>query len=807
MLALQGLAWAAAAGGAEETFWSFRPLGSPRLPEVRDKRWVAAPVDHFVLAPLEARGRAPGPAASRGVLIRRVAFDLIGLPPEPEKVDAFLADSSPRAYGKVVDRLLASPHFGERWGRHWLDVARYAEDDIRGLSQETYSNAWRYRDWVIRAFNDDLPFPLFLKAQIAGDLLAERDSRDLLPALGFFGLGPWYYDIAVPAVARADERHERVDALTRGFLGLTVACARCHDHKFDPFSMRDYYALAGVFASSEYREFPLAEPGVVAEYHRLEQMVKEQEEAVKEYGKESGERLAQILAAGTARYLEAAWQVLGPDRFDLARVVAASRLDRETLERWVDYLGRRERDHPFLSEWDALPASGGAHGHAAAIAGRFQAMLLAIVEEKKRIDEENRITLGVGKKKRPAGTPLPNGFVSYEDFCPGCQVEVKALSRDRYVLWNDVFGSGPRRDPEGKGRRGGVLVYEGSQIDRWLDGAWKAHLGELRAELERRRKALPARYPFLHLVGEAPAAANLRIHRRGSPYDLGDETLRAFPAALHGTGAAPFQRGSGRLELAEAIAGHPLAARVMVNRIWQHLFGQGLVRTPGNFGRLGDRPSHPELLEYLARRLVESGSVKAIIREIVLSSTYQAAGGAAGGETSADGLTGRRERRRLDVESLRDAILAVSGSLDACLGGPSVDLAADRTRRTVYGKVSRFRLEATLALFDFPHPAVTSEKRNVTQVPLQRLFYLNSDFIQEQAARLAERLAVEAPANDEARLRRAWRLLYAREPSEVQVRLGIRFLQEAAAGGESKMPPLAQLAQALLGSNEFGFLE
>src|SRR5437867_2295173 len=298
----------------QRAFWSFQPIHTPALPEVKDTSWVKSSIDRFILARLETQRLKPVEAADKRTLIRRANFDLTGLPPTPEEVEAFLNDSSPDAFAKVVDRLLASPHYGERWGRYWLDVARYGEDDGRGLSQESYPNAFRYRDWVIQAFNEDMPYDLFVKAQIAGDLLERKDRDKFLPGLGFFGLGPWYYDITVPLQARADERHDRVDVLTRGFLGLTVACARCHDHKFDPISTKDYYALAGVFASSQYREYPLAPESVVNAYHLHQKKIKEQEVAIKQFMQTEGSQLGEILARRISIYMVAAWKVLEEQR-------------------------------------------------------------------------------------------------------------------------------------------------------------------------------------------------------------------------------------------------------------------------------------------------------------------------------------------------------------------------------------------------------------------------------------------------------------------------------------------------------------
>ncbi len=325
----------------QRAFWAFQPLHRPFLPKVRDKTWPRSDMDSFILAKLEARGLTPVEAADKRTLIRRLSFDLIGFPPTPVEVEAFLEDSSSSALARVVDRLLASPHFGERWARYWLDVARYAENDRKG----PYPNAWRYRDWVVEAFNQDMPYDLFVKAQITGDLL--KDSKNLLAGLGFFVLGPWYYDLPTPAKARAQELEDRVDTLTRGFLGLTGACARCHDHKYDPISRQDYYSLAGIFKNSPYQEYPLVSEAVVEEYKRQEEKVKGVEKEIEEFLGAMKKQLTGIFVRRTSSYMVPAWKMLGSPKPELAKVAEEEKLDPQILDRWVKYLGNREKSQPL----------------------------------------------------------------------------------------------------------------------------------------------------------------------------------------------------------------------------------------------------------------------------------------------------------------------------------------------------------------------------------------------------------------------------------------------------------------------------
>jgi len=829
----------------QRSFWAFQPLHRSEPPQVREEDWVKTPIDRFLLSRIEAKGLKPVSPADKRTLIRRATFDLTGLPPTPEEVQAFLQDTSPKAFAKLVDRLLASPHYGERWGRYWLDVARYGEDDIRGTSQESYPNAFRYRDWVIQAFNDDLPYDLFVKAQIAGDLLPAKDRERLVPGLGFFGLGPWAYDTTVPLQARADERHDKVDVLTRGFLGLTVACARCHDHKFDPISMKDYYALAGIFYSSPYQEYPLAAPQVVETYHQHQQKIKSVEEEIKQFTETQSNQLSEIFAFKTSSYMLAAAKVLSLDHGMqqtsdasklgrpgnpaasapiassnasadhsaasravsveksyplLSKVAETDKLDAELLERWVKYLASSERDHPFLADWDKAMKTGAPPEALKLLADQVQSTLLTIIREKKEIDARNHIILEQSKPTKSARmTALPNGFSTYEEFCPGCNVSVESLERNKFVFWNELVGEK------------GILHFEGEPLERRLNPLWLSHLTGRRAELEALKKASPGPYSYFHGLSDSDQPGNLKIHLRGSPFNLGDEAPRRFLEILSDDGPRPFAGGSGRLQLAEAIAGQPLTARVVVNRIWKHHFGQGIVMTPSNFGRLGDRPSHPELLEYLASRLIEENwSIKSVHREIMLSAVYQLSSEQSDSNFAVDPdnrLLWRANRRRLDAEATRDAVLLVSGNLNPALGGPSSELDAGNSRRTLYGRVSRFKLNSTLDLFDFPNPSITNEQRNVTHVPLQKLFFLNSDFIAQESNLLAERLKAQFANDDALKIRRAYQLCFGRDATEGEVQLGLEFLRKRADKPVTGVSPWQQYSQVLLSSNEFVFVD
>ena len=766
----------------QRNFWAFRPVRKPALPSVRNEAWVRAPLDRFVLAKLEAKGLQPANRAAKRTLIRRAYFDLIGLPPTPEQVDAFLGDQSRNAFGAVLDGLLASPHYGERWGRHWLDVARYSDDRLQSTQMDPYPNSFRYRDWVIQAFNDDMPYDLFVKAQIAGDLIAAKAGggvvkQPLVGGLGFYGLS-----------SLLQGQDDRVDATARGFLALTVGCARCHDHKFDPIPTEDYYALLGIFTSTELDEYPLAPALAVEDYKRQEEKVEKEEEAFKKFLDIQSAQLVDVLASQTSAYVMAAWQAIGPLKREAEKVARSESLDQETLGRWVRYLGAAPRQHPLFDDWDALVIRDHARDHTpkqvAAMADSMQKLVLEIIAEKKELDENNKVRLGESKAARKLN-----------------EIELLSLERDRYFLWRDVASNRGFEMPAEF--ESGILYYGGRKIDRFLDGVWRDHVGAKRARLEALREMMPEKYPFFHVVSDVDEPENEHVHIRGNKDNLGEEVPRRFLSVLSDGDSRPFSKGSGRLELAEAIAdpANPLTARVMVNRVWLNHFGQALVRTPSNFGQMGERSSHPELLDYLAARFVEiDWSIKALHREIMLSSTYALAAARVAKNEEADPenrLLWRANRRRLDVEAMRDALLFVAGRLDPSVGGEAADLAGGANdRRTVYGYVSRRRLDTMLGLFDFPNPTVTSPRRILTSTPLQGLFFLNSELVMEAADALAGRLRQEAGEDDRARIRRAYGVVFGREPTGDEMRLGREFV-------EAEPDSWPRYAQALLSSAEF----
>jgi hypothetical protein len=672
-----------------KTWWSFQPVRQVAAPVVTAKEWPTKKVDAFILAKLEGRGLKPSPSADRRTLAQRAYVDLIGLKPTFEEVEAFTSDRSPDSFERLVERLLASPHYGERWGRYWLDVARYAEDNPTAeTTNPPYPFAWRYRDWVIEAINKDVPYDRFVKLQLAADLMPET-SREDLRALGYLGAAPVYHkdhrlSADVVYTFLTDDWDERVDAVTRGLLGLTVACSRCHDHKFDPIPTKDYYSLTGVFASTMRVDRPLfnVDPKTEARFfwvrNRLFDLHYSMDLAVTEPS-----------TLEDAEGKKAAWQ-------------------REIDELRAEMEGLRDRYPQLVKNVE-----------------RYWAPI-----------------------RPPAATPKP---LAEKEATP------ERKPRRRLVASTEPFVN---------------AVYDARQD---VDGS-------------------DASYTFLRYKPGEPR--DLPVMLRGNVTSPGEPAPRGFLTVL-AKGDPRFHQGSGRLELAERIFtdAAPLTARVIVNRVWAWHFGRPLVGTPSDFGTQGDKPTHPELLDDLAARFIANGwSMKWLHREIMLSSAYQQSSRPRADAEQADptnSLLWRMNPRRLDAEAFRDTLLRIGGALDVRLYGPSEDLDDPaNTRRTVYGTVSRNKLNSFLKLHDFPDASQTSPARDQTITPLQQLFVMNSAFIRAQAATVVKDASEpDAPAL----VRKLYRKILARDPSSKELDLALTYLKSGSAD---------EYAQVLLASNE-----
>lgn len=933
---------------AARQFWSFQPVQKPETPAVKQLDWASGEIDFFTLAKMEEIGLAPVATTSKRTLIRRATFDLIGLPPTPAEVEAFLQDDSPNAFETVIDRLLQSKHYGERWGRYWLDVARYAEDQAHTFAVRANSSGYRYRDWVIDAFNSDLPYDQFVRLQIAGDLIGPQsdnsvgstgnpsvpDNYDHLIALGFFGLGAQYYKNSDKAKAAADELDDRVDTLTRGFLGLTVSCARCHDHKFDPIPTQDYYSLAGIFSSSKLHNASLCTAEDISAYNEGQKQIKQAEEEVKKFLANVKTSAAESRVDQIASYMRAVWEIRSARRsgesVKEAEFAEAKGLNPFFLKRWDTFLDPQQQDKiPALAEWFALDQADDGHGNAedaevltasdwvGHVASAFQARVQrdirirdgitdeqfddAIVEHTagsprfvtplvtksrptakikanirdakqlilvvsdggngrscdhadwiapKIIGEQGELKLtelkwvkhegdsGIrvntnfhGKPIRVGGKEYPEGIgvhatstitfdlpAGYDRFEAIGGLDNSGADQggcgDQASVQFSVYTETPTSEPLLSfvlGKDGPFAVPE-NELEKYLEGQQREDLLKLRDAVESAKQDAPPMYAIAHSYTES-RPADMKVFVRGNPARQREVAPRRFLRILAGEDRINYTSGSGRRELADAIADpeNPLTARVMVNRIWQHHFGRGIVGTPSNFGRLGELPTHPELLDYLAARFIESGwSIKTLHREIMLSTTYRLSSNWNQGNAEIDAdnrYLWKANRRRLDIESWRDALLNVAGTLDRTFGGPSTNLSdQNNVRRTVYAKISRHQLDDLLRLFDFPDANITSSKRTETTVPQQQLFVLNSPFMIKQAKAFSARLHRDASENDSERIQLAFQLAYGRTPSEAEAELGLAYLQ-GIHDPDNQLTRWESYAQVLLGSNELMYVD
>jgi hypothetical protein len=765
-------------------FWAFQPLGSPAVPTPRRSDWARTDVDRFLLAKLEDKQLSPAPEASRRAWLRRVTFNLTGLPPTPAEVDAFETDSSPDSHARVVDRLLASPHYGERWARHWLDLVRFAETNGHEFDNNKL-DAWQYRDYVIRAFNEDVPYNTFVREHIAGDLLPQprlsRDGHKLESPLATNFL--WFGEVLNSATdsikSRADTVDNQLDVIGKTFLGLTVACARCHDHKFDPIPTLDYYGMAGILHSTGMREAVVDSPSRAAAIHA-----------------------AHLRAAPVQRNPGRSKIVLRPgdelwEGFDGAN--------------WGDWFSSGEAFAGGPRDGIADSAGRGANELVGSLTSRKFRMpkrwvhirMNATKGDRSLVEREPvRVTLVADDYKSLHYLGTGSGkfeWVSHRMTLPFqrmCYFEIVDRSRTGNVAVDAIVFSDDSTPP-------GVETIE---PPAWQDPS-----------------PLPVTLPESNfgMIAWDESSANTRLHIRGSHQNLGDEVPRHFLQVMWRSPEPPRVSGSGRLQFAGWLTGDaaPLLARVYVNRVWKHHFGHGLVRTTDNFGLTGERPSHRELLDYLAARFIAGGwSTKKLHRDILLSSAYRMASRSDAAAAAADprnDLLHHFPVRRLEAEAVRDAMLAVSGALRPVLYGPSVvphiskyqdgrgkpksgPLDGDG-RRSIYIEVRRNFLTPLFLAFDYPLPISTIGARGTSTVPSQALILLNNEFVLQQASLWAARVAAAPGAGPPDQVRQLFRQAFGRTPEQWETDAALAFLRNGR--------PLADLAHVLFNSAEFLYVE
>ena len=811
---------------AGRQFWAFQAPRAAPLPAVQDAAWPRSTVDHWLLARLEQDGLHPAPDADRATLLRRLTFDLLGLPPTPAEIDAFLADDAPDAVERVVDRLLDSPQFGERWGRHWLDVARFAESSGGGRSM-VFPQAWRYRDYVIRSFNTDKPFDRFLTEQLAGDLLPATDleqQQDQLIATAFLMLGATNYEEQDKQQLEMDVIDEQLDVLGKGLLGMTIGCARCHDHKFDPIPTHDYYALAGIFRSTDF----LRHSNVSTWTERPLPLPEAQQQVVLAYQAQVTELEQQLQRARAQADAKQEVRIAAVTEFP--GIVLDDTQARRVGE-WVesssvppyigagylrdDNAGKGSKTLTFTPEF---PREGLYEVRLAYTASGNRATNVPI----EILHRDGEFSTQINQKEKPS---IDGRFVSLGTFRfdPSNQwfLLVSNEGTDGHVIVDAVQflpADAPAVTAEADADANGAAKQRQAAAKR---------VRELEARIKELKAQAPPQ-PVAMIVGEATQIADCRICIRGNISTLGEPAPRGFLQVAQLSNPMPLSdKESGRRELAAWITDprHPLTARVFVNRVWQHLFGAGLVRTVDNFGTTGERPSHPELLDQLALQFQQDGwSVKQLIRSLVLSRAYQmssTADPAAAAHDPDNRLLWRMNRRRLDAEAIRDALLAASGELDLTPGGPTIrpdkgeSLTADGeynyvftdTRRSVYTPIFRNRLHELFEVFDFADPNATVGARNVSTVAPQALFLLNSSFVMERARRASEAILARTDLDHDGRIELAFRQTLGRSPKPAEAEIA-----RQAVGGSDDLPAAERQAawerlyQALFASLDFRYL-
>ena len=801
--------------------WAFQPLSWPtQLASVERTQAASAtnPIDRFVLAKLRDVGLSPSPTADRRTLLRRVSLDLIGLPPTPGEMEAFLADEQPDAFERVVDRLLSSPQYGERWGRHWLDVARYA--DTKGyvfFEEKKFPWAWTYRDYVIRSLNDDLPFDRFVLEQLAADQLELGDDKRPLAAMGFLTLGGRFMNNL------HDVLDDRIDVVSRGLLGLTATCARCHDHKFDPIPQADYYSLYGVFRSSIEPTLPpefLPQPQT-EEYAKFSTEMNARLKKLSDFV--TGKHAALVTSARVraAEYLLAAQaQMEKPPTDDFMLLADTNDINPTMTLRWqVTLEAARKKPHPIWQPWTAYvgqvsnlpvnqePSADQWRSIAKAVAGQVENLphnplvIAAVCEPPPQ---------SLAEVAQRYGELLKRIDAKWQETVKQ-QPDAKSLSDPQEEEIRRVL-YGPDAPPDVPLAMGwGFLSLF---PDRPTQGEYQKLIKEVE-QWSMTTAGAPAR--AMVLVDDA-TPFEPRLFQRGNPNRLGVSVPRQS-LGIATPDRQPFTTGSGRLELARSIVDprNPLTARVFVNRVWMHHFGTGLVKTPSDFGLRSDPPSHPELLDWLAANFVKSGwSVKWLHRTIVLSATYQQRSGELNATNSPlvtnnlplsldsdNRWLSHTNRRRLEWESLRDSLLFVSGDLNRRVGGESVELLSGFVpRRTMYGTLDRLDVPNLLTTFDFPTPAATNPQRDSTTVAPQALFLMNGDLTFEVASRLLRRSEIASVNETDSRVRQLFLICFQRIPMESEQQTAREFLGDA-----PSLERWTSFAQSLLLANEFAFVD
>jgi Protein of unknown function (DUF1553)/Protein of unknown function (DUF1549)/Planctomycete cytochrome C len=755
-----------------EEHWSYKPPSQYAPPEVNDASWVK-PIDRFILQKLEAQKLAPSKQADRRTLMLRAHFVLTGLPPTYQEVEAFVADNNPDSFARLVDRLLASKHYGERWARHWLDIARFAETTgyLAGSADTTYPYAYTYRDYVINAFNDDKPYDQFVMEQIAADKLdLPEDKKAAMAALGYLTVGRKFMGNTNDII------DDRIDVVSRGFLGLSVTCARCHDHKYDPIPTADYYSLYGVFASSsEPPELPLlGKPEENPQYAEFVAARTEKEREVESWLDNKRIQTEKELRSRVADYLDYFAKTRpNSGHSDVKQLGARGALRPQATQRWKRYLADQSgSSHPLWLLWyrlSEIPAEG------------FKDKAPALLNDPSSVELQAKFHQGLlaALRANPPESMEAAAKIIGQHIEDADAAWTAAREKD-----NSLTGLADQQQEQLR-----AILYENDSptvldLDRMRTHLNQAERNEYNQQLSK-VKAVESKHPGAPgramALKESDSPHNPVVFVRGQPGNRGDAVPRRFLQILsHVDGGQPFANGGGRLDLARAIANsnNPLTARVIVNRIWQQHFGYGLVRTSSDFGSRGELPTHPELLDYLAAEFMADGwSIKRLQQRIMLSAVWQQSSDSRPEGQAIDPenrLLWRMPRRRLEFEPLRDRWLMVAGQLDLTVGGRSVKVHEDGTRRGLYAYLDREDIPSLLASFDVPSPDASQAMRSKTTVPQQSLFMINSKFLIDRAKALSDSTASIVDLDQ--RIAEFYHRTLARRPRPEEVALAKQFL-------------------------------
>ena len=795
-------------------FWAFKPIKLPPLPDVQKDEWIKDEIDRFILRGIENKKLQPATKTDPLTLLRRIFFDLTGLPPSPEDIKDFQESSSENSFEDVVDNLLESPRFGERWGRHWLDVARYA-DTTGGGRNNPFPNAHRYRDYVINGFNKDKPFDQFIMEQIAGDLMSstsDDEYNEKLTGIGFLALGPHNYELQDKELLRMEVVDEQLTAVGKAFMGLTMDCARCHDHPFDPIPIQDYYSMAGIFRSTNSLVL-----GNVAGFH---------ERGLRDEFGEQRNQYEQTLASLEKRLKDAVDLVksLGGDESKKKNLIS---LDPITLEGIVvDDLDTTKKGK-WLSSTHTPGYVGSGYHHddnsgkgnksitykAKIKKGGEYDVQVSYTDNSNRskktpvtvmhADGEQKIYIDQTKPPSILGIFTSVGVFRFEEIERDV-VQITTEGTEGHVIADAIrlvaieskdrppSFAGESKTPEH------VLVTQKKLVEV------RKRVEKIKREIETHKKTQPNKVAKVMSVREQDQTGDWHIHLRGEIRNLGPVVQRGFLKVAMSDGASSVAEipdgASGRLQLAEWIASpdNPLPARVYANRMWHHLFGRGIVASTDNFGEMGNRPTHPELLDYLANYLIENNwSTKSLIRKIVLSNTYQMSTDISDIAAKLDpenNLFSRQNRKRLEAEAIGDAMLLAGGQISA--KHPSLE-----KKRFSFQKLNRNKLSELFEVFDYPNPGLVSGKRNTSSVPTQALYMMNNDFVIKQA-RLVSKNIEKQEANDLSQnITLAFIKCLGRLPNEAEMKASLLFLEK-----KSQKVNLEGLVHSLFACLDFRYL-